>query len=78
MFPLVFPPRHFQSEQLFPTGRLEDSGESLHEIPDIHAPVVWILAISTFSAAQESQETLQDYFDRPAITGRDDRGCAMG
>jgi unsaturated rhamnogalacturonyl hydrolase len=24
------------------------------------------------------QKTLQDYFDRPAINGRDDRGGAMG
>lgn len=29
-------------------------------------------------AGTGKQKTLQDYFDRPAITGRDDRGGAMG
>ena len=29
-------------------------------------------------AGTGKQKTLQDYFDRPAINGRDDRGGAMG
>jgi rhamnogalacturonyl hydrolase YesR len=29
-------------------------------------------------ASTGKQKTLQDYFDRPALSGRDDRGGAMG